>query len=101
MYNPNDETEKIKNLKNHLTDNGCFNQLIIEDYNSSLNRDLDYVWYLQEPHQVSREFLFGLQDESIYIDVYRFLRTYDLSFTWRVHNSQKRSRIDIVLVNQI
>ena len=64
---------------NHLTENGCSNQLIIGDYNSCLNKDLDYEGYLQDPHQVSREFLFGLQDESVYNDVYRFLHPYDLS----------------------
>ena len=46
VYNPNEETEKIKNLKNtvsHLADNGCSNQLIIGDYNLSMNRDLEFV----------------------------------------------------------
>ena len=34
VYNPNDEMEKIRNLKaavTHLADNGCSNQLIIGD----------------------------------------------------------------------
>ena len=65
VYNPKDEVDKIKNLKaavTHLADNGCANQLIIGDYNSSMNRDLDYVGYSgQDPHHVSRDFLFGLQ----------------------------------------
>ena len=65
-----------------------------------MNRDLDYVAYLQDPHQVSREFLFGLLDESVYIVVCRFLHPYDQSYTWKVHNSQKRSRIDIVVASQ-
>ena len=44
VYNPNDELEKIRNLKaavTHLASNGCLNQLTIGDYNSSMNRDLD------------------------------------------------------------
>ena len=48
VYNPNGEMEKIRNLKaavTHLADNGCKNQLIIGDYNSSMNRDLDYIGY--------------------------------------------------------
>ena len=48
VYNPNGEMEKIRNLKaavTHLSDNGCKNQLIIGDYNSSMNRDLDYIGY--------------------------------------------------------
>ena len=52
VYNPNGEMEKIRNLKaavTHLADNGCKNQLIIGDYNSSMNRDLDYIGYGDRP----------------------------------------------------
>ena len=93
--------KKIWNLKaavTHLADNGCLNQLEIGDYNSSTNRDLDYVGYgSQDPHHASREFLFGLQEDDVFIDVYRFLYPYDLSYTWKIHNTQKRSRIDLAL----
>ena len=44
VYNPNIEIEKIRNLKavvTHLADIGCTNQLIIGDYNSGMNKDLD------------------------------------------------------------
>ena len=77
VYNPNGEMEKIRNLKaavTYLADNGCKNQLIIGDYNSSMNRDLDYIGYGdQDPHHASREFLFGLQKDDVFIDFYRFL----------------------------
>ena len=39
VYNPNDELEKIRNLKaavTHLAGNGCLNQLIIGDYKIGL-----------------------------------------------------------------
>ena len=49
---------------------------------------------------MSKESLFGLQDESVYIDAFRLLHPIDLSYIWRVHNSQKRSRMDITLANQ-
>ena len=84
----------------HLADNGCANQLIIGDYNSSMNTDLDYVGYSQDPHHASREFLFGLQEDNAFIDVYRFLHPYDLSYTCKVHNIQQPSRIYIALGNQ-
>ena len=64
VYNPNDEAEKINNLSealNQLASNGCKNQLLIGDYNTSLNTELDYVDYAQDPHKASREFLHGLQ----------------------------------------
>ena len=65
-----------------------------------MNRDLDYIGYGdQDPHHASREFLFGLQEDDVFIDVYRFLHPYDLSYTWRKSN-EKRSRIDIALGNQ-
>ena len=96
--------EKIRNLKaavTHLADNGCSYQLIIGDYNSSMNKDLDYVGYTgQDPHHASRDFLFGLQEDDVFIDVYRFLHPYDLSYTWKINNTQKRSRIDLALANQ-
>ena len=101
-YNPKDEIEKIRNLKaavTHLADNGCTNQLIIKDYNFSMNKDLDCVGYSgQHPHHASRDFLFGLQEDDVFIDVYRFVYTYDLSYTWKVN--EKRSRIYIALANQ-
>ena len=65
-----------------------------------MNRDLDYVGYgSQDPHHASREFLFGLQEDDVFIDVYRFLYPYDLSYTWK-KNDEQRSRIDIALANQ-
>ena len=46
VYNPNDEVDKIKNLKAaviHLVENGCANQLIIGDYNCSMNNEYSSV----------------------------------------------------------
>ena len=72
---------KIRNLKaavTHLADNGCTNQLIIGDYNSGMNKYLDYVGYTgQDTHHASRDFLFGLQEDNVFI----FLHPYDLSYT--------------------
>ena len=81
VYNPNDETDKISNLSkalDHIASNGCKNQLIIRDYSSSLNPELEYVDYTQDPHMASREFLHGLQEDGLFLDVYRFLNPYDL-----------------------
>ena len=47
VYNPNDELDKIRNLKaavTHLDGNGCTNQLIIGDYNSSMNKGSGLYW---------------------------------------------------------
>ena len=71
---------KIKKLKAaviQLSDDGCANQLIIGDYNSSMNTDLDYVRYSQDPHHASGEFFLGLQEDNIFTDIYRFLHPYD------------------------
>ena len=39
-----------------------------------MNKDVDYVGYGdQDPHHASRDFLFGLQEDDVFIDVYRFL----------------------------
>ena len=51
--------QEFKAAVTYLADNGCTNQLIIGDYNSSMNKDLDYVSYSgQDPHHASRDFLF-------------------------------------------
>ena len=74
VCNSNDEVDKIKNLKaavTHSAENVCANQLIIGDYSSSMNTNLDYVGYIQDPHRASRDF--GLQEDNIFIDVFRFL----------------------------
>ena len=55
--------KKISNLSKafeHLAENGSKNQIIIKDFNTSLNTELDYVGYTQDPHKASREFLHGL-----------------------------------------
>ena len=68
LYNPNNESDKISNLSkalDHLASKGYKNQLIIGDYNTSLNPELDYVDYIQDPHKASREFLHGLQDDGL------------------------------------
>ena len=73
VRNPNDEKKKISNLSKafeHLAENGSKNQIIIKDFNTSLNTELDYVGYTQDPHKASREFLHGLQDDGIFIYVY-------------------------------
>ena len=75
VYNPNAEDNKISNLSkalDHLSGNGCKNQLKIGDYNTSLNPELDYVDYTQDPRKASREFLHGLQEDGLFINVYRF-----------------------------
>ena len=54
----------------------------------------------KDPHHASREFLVGLQEDNIFIYIFRFLHLYDLSYTWKVLNTEKRSRIDISLANQ-
>ena len=103
LYNPNDETNKISNLRKavyHMVESGSKNPLIIGDYNTNLNKDLDYVNYSKNPHQASREFLHGLKEDSVFINVFRFLYSYNLSNTWKAHNSQNRSRIDLALANQ-
>ena len=77
VYNPNNEIEKIRNLKaavTHLADNGCTNQLIIGDYNSGMDKDLVYVSYTGlDPHHTSRYFLFGHEVDDVIVDVCRFL----------------------------
>ena len=66
-----------------------------------MNKDLDYVGYTgQDPHHASRDFLFGLQEDDVLIDVYRFLHPYHLSYTLKIHNTHKRSRIDLAFANQ-
>ena len=84
----------------NLADNGCSNLLIVGDFNSSLGWDIDYVEYQQGPHQASREFLFGLQNEGVFIDFYGFLYPYDLSYTWIIHNTKKKPRMHFAFTNQ-
>ena len=46
--------------------------MIIGDYNSLMNFEIYYVDYTGDPHKASRNFLPGLQEDGVYIDVYRF-----------------------------
>ena len=72
VYNPNDEANKISNLSkapDQLASNRCKKQLTIRDYNTSLNPELDYVDYTQDPHKASREFLHGHQEDGLFLAV--------------------------------
>ena len=92
VYNPNDESDKISNLRkalDHMADNGVKNQMIIGDYNSLMNFEIDYVDYTGDPQKASRNFLHGLQEDGVYIDVYRFLYPYDYSYTLHVPGTLK------------
>ena len=55
--------------------------MIIGDFNSSMNFEIDYVDYTSDPQKASRNFLHGLQEDGVYIDVYRLLYPYDESYT--------------------
>ena len=75
VYNPNDETDKISKLSKaleHLVENGSKILMIKGDYTTSLNTELDNADYSQDPHRASREFLHSLQEDGLFIDVYRF-----------------------------
>ena len=41
----------------------------VESDNSSMNFELDYVDHTEDPHKASRNFLHGLQEDGVYIDV--------------------------------
>ena len=52
-----------------MAEKGVKNQMIIGDYNSLMNFEIDYVDYTGDPHKASRNFLHGLQEDCVYIDV--------------------------------
>ena len=69
VYNPSDRTDKISNLSkalDHLVSNRCKSQLIIGDFNTSLNPKLNFIDYSQDPHKSSTEFLHGLQEDALF-----------------------------------
>ena len=55
---------------------------------------------LSRSPRTSRNFLHGLQNDGVIIDVNRFLYLYDLSYTWKVPNSKNPSRIELSFANQ-
>ena len=53
------------------------------------------MFYVQDPHQASREFLYGLQEDVIFLNVFRFLYPFNLSYTKRINTHLSEKVTDI------
>ena len=68
---------------------------MVRDFKSNVSGDLDYMEHLQDLHKMSRDILYSLDDEGIFIDFCRFLHLCDLRYTRRIYNFQEKSRIKL------
>ena len=77
----------------------CPNRLIIGDFNTTMNADLDQLNYESDPHHKCREFLTGLEYNEQFLDVFRSKFPDRKSYTWRVNDGRKRGRIDVAMAS--
>ena len=80
----------------NLADNRSSSRSMVRDFKSNVSGDLDYMEHLQDLHKMSRDILYSLDDEGIFIDFCRFLHLCDLRCTRRIYNFQEKSRIKLI-----
>ena len=69
---------------------GCPNRLIIGDFNTTMNVELDQLHYDTDPHFKCREFLTGLEYNEQFLDVFRAKFPDKKSYTWRQGDGKKK-----------
>ena len=74
-------------------------QMIIGDFNTTLNPHLDKVNYLTDAHSRSRSVINSWIEDGQYIDAFRYLHPTKKAYSWRCDSKKTQlARLDICLV---
>ena len=74
-------------------------QIIIGDFNCTLNHNVDQQGYKTDPHSKSRNVINSLLEQELFIDSFRHLNPEKKSYTFRTKDGKKRSRLDYGLIS--
>ena len=98
IYGPSDrdDPEFFEKVSDKLDSRGYKHRIIVGDWNTTLNANNDLLNYVTDPHKKSREVLQSWEDSEMLFDAFRYKNPDHKEYTWRVRNSNKASRLDMV-----
>ena len=100
VYAPSKDLPKFwENAHEIILSGNSQHQIIIGDYNCTLNHNTDQQGYLTDPHTKSRKVINDLLEQELFIDSFRHLNPEKRSYTFRTKDGKKRSRLDYGLVS--
>ena len=101
IYGPNHDSPLFyENLKTVVEDIGNHDVIIVGDFNTVLDPELDYSNYVAVNNPRARHKILEIIDLLDLIDVYREFHPLTKRYTWRKRNPVKQSRLDFFLVTE-
>ena len=98
VYAPNnDDPIFFETANKALANRQSQYQLMIGDFNTTLNFPLDTTGYSTDPHKKCRSTINGWLNTDQYVDTYRLFHPDRSSYTFRTRNGGKRGRLDYAL----
>ena len=99
IYGPNHDSPLFyENLKTVVEDIGNHDVIIVGDFNTVLDPELDYSNYVAVNNPRARHKILEIIDLLDLIDVYREFHPLTKRYTWHKRNPVKQSRLDFFLV---
>ena len=101
IYGPSDrdDPEFFQTVLDALEDRGNEHRVIIGDWNTTLNRDLDEKDYISDTHRKTRELLRGWEEGDIMYDALRVQNPTAKNYTWRTRAGQA-GRLDMMWISE-
>ena len=100
VYAPSEDLPSFWDKVNEINNSGTHDyKLIIGDCNVTLNHELDSYGYKGDPHPKSRNVINGWLHNETIIDTFRYFHNDTESYTYRIKNCKKKSRLDYCLTS--
>ena len=98
IYGPSDKDDPafFERVSDKLDNRGYQHKIIIGDWNTTLDACNDQLNYITDPHKKSREVIQSWEDSELIFDAFRYKNPDHKEYTWRVRNSTKASRLDMI-----
>ena len=101
IYGPNHDSPLFyENLQAVVEDIGNHDVIIVGDFNTVLDPELDYSNYIAVKNPRTRHKILEVIDLLDLIDVYREIHPLTKRYTWRKRNPVKQSPLDFFLVTE-
>ena len=98
IYGPNsDDPGFFQYIFDTLQNQNTTHNIILGDFNVTRNHNIDNMNYVTERHPNSRRALNNLIAQQSYHDYIRDISGDQILWTWQKPNSNKRSRLDLIL----
>ena len=100
IYGPNtDSPDFFENIFNFISNNNITDNIIVGDFNVTLNTQLDNMNYVQDRNNNARRKLGELIEQFGFYDVYRSLHGTKKNYTWFNRGGRQRARLDMAIAS--